>query len=312
MASDYAPTPVEDFLDPDHPTLFPRLTPEQIEYLAEIGTQLTFARGDVVFEHGQRETPLFVVQSGAIDVIDHAPEGDRYFTQCRAGTFAADISMFTGEPTLAAGYAAEPTSLVALPPEDVRRVVATTAELGDLLLRTMVTRREWLQGRGLGQQRLIGSRWSGESFAVRELLERNLVPFTWHDLATDADSRALIEGLGIGEAECPVLVRSDSVIRRATVTSVADELGLRAQVDGQSFDVVVLGGGPAGLADGGLRLLRGPQHARGRALRPGRSGGRERADRELPRLSDGPHRRRARPAGDAPGAKVRRRDLQRP
>src|SRR5919108_15781 len=242
MASDYAPTPVEDFLDPDHPTLFPRLTPEQIEYLAEIGTQLTFARGDIVWKHGQRETPLYVVQTGAIDVIDHAPEGDRYFTQCRPGTFAADISMFTGEPTLAAGYAAEPTSLVALPPEDVRWVVATTAELGDLLLRTMVSRREWLQGRGLGQQRLIGSRWSGDSFAVRELLERNLVPFTWHDLATDADSRILIEGLGIAEDECPVLVRSDSVIRRATVTSVADELGLRAQVDGQSFDVVVLGG----------------------------------------------------------------------
>ena len=96
--------------------------------------------------------------------------------------------MFTGEPTLAAGFGAEPTSLVALPPEDVRRVVATAAELGDLLLRTMVTRREWLQGRGWGQQRLIGSRWSGEAFAVREL-ERNLVPFTWHDLATDEESR---------------------------------------------------------------------------------------------------------------------------
>src|SRR3954454_19498044 len=248
MTSDYAPTPVEDFLDPDHPTLFPRLTPDQMEYLAQIGTPLTFARGDVVWEHGQRETPLYVVQSGAIDVIDHAPEGDRYFTQCRPGTFAADVSMFTGEPTIAAGYAAEPTSLVALPREDLRRVVATTAELGDLLLRTMVTRREWLQGRGLGQQRLIGSRWSGESFAVRELLERNLVPFTWHDLATDSDSRTLIDGLGIGEAECPVLVRSHTVLRRATVTSVADELGLRAQVDGGSFDAVVLGGGPAGLA----------------------------------------------------------------
>jgi thioredoxin reductase (NADPH) len=246
--SDYAPTPVEDFLDPDHPTLFPRLTPEQMEYLAEIGTRLTYARGDVVFEHGQRETPLFVVESGAIDVIDHAPESDRYFAQCMPGTFAADISMFTGEPTLAAGYAAGPTTLVALAPEDVRRVVATTAELGDLLLRTMVTRREWLQGRGLGQQKLIGSRWSGDAFAVRDLLERNLVPFTWHDLATDTDSRMLIEGLGIGEEECPVLVRSHSVMRRATVSSVADELGLRAQVDGQGFDVVVLGGGPAGLA----------------------------------------------------------------
>jgi thioredoxin reductase (NADPH) len=248
MTSDYAPTPVEDFLDPDHPTLFPRLTPEQISYLAEIGTRLSFARGDLVFEHGQRETPLYVVETGALDIIDQAPEGDRYFTQCRPGTFAADISMFTGEPTLAAGFAAEPTSLVALPPEDVRRVVATAAELGDLLLRTMVTRREWLQGRGLGQQRLIGSRWSGEAFAVRELLERNLVPFTWHDLNTDEESRVLLEGLGIGDAECPVLVRSDSVIRQATVASVADEVGLRAQVDGRSFDVIVIGGGPAGLA----------------------------------------------------------------
>src|SRR6266542_6047592 len=148
MASDYAPTPVEDFLDPDHPTLFPRLTPEQIEYLAEIGTQLTFARGDVVFEHGQRETPLYVVQSGAIDIIDHAPEGDRYFTQCQPGTFAADISMFTGEPTLARGVIAEESSILVLPPAALRALVASSTELGDLLLRTMITRREWLLGQG--------------------------------------------------------------------------------------------------------------------------------------------------------------------
>src|SRR5512132_630391 len=249
MTTDYAPTPVEDFLDPDDPAMFPRLTPEQVEYLAGIGGQQTFARGDEVFGHGQRETPLYVVQSGAVDIIDHAPEGDRYFTQCQERTFIGDLSMFTGEPTLAAGYAAGPTSLIALPPEDVRRVVATApADLGDLLLRTMVARRDWLMGRGLGQQKLIGSRWSGEAFEVRELLERNLVPFTWHDLATDEESRVLLDGFGIGEDECPVLVRSDEVIRRASVSSVADALGLRAQVDGQAFDVVVLGGGPAGLA----------------------------------------------------------------
>jgi thioredoxin reductase (NADPH) len=249
MTDDYSPTPVENFLDPDDPAMFPRLTPEQVEYLAQIGTQLTFARGEEVFAHGQRETPLYIVQGGAVDIIDHAPEGDRYFTQCQEGTFIGDLSMFTGEPTLAAGYAAGPTSLVALPPEDVRRVVATApADLGDLLLRTMIARRDFLIGRSLGQQKLIGSRWSGEAFAVRELLERNLVPFTWHDLATDEESRVLLDGLGIGEEDCPVLIRSDDVIRQATVTSVADELGLRAQVDGQDFDVVILGGGPSGLA----------------------------------------------------------------
>src|SRR5437773_11302394 len=117
MASDYAPIPVEDFLDPDHPTLFPRLTPEQIAYLAEIGTQLTFARGAVVFEHGQRETPLYIVQSGAIDIIAHAPERDRYFTQRRGATFTGGLSMLTAAPTRAAGSGGRPRSRVACAPD---------------------------------------------------------------------------------------------------------------------------------------------------------------------------------------------------
>ena len=53
-----------------------------------------------------------VVLSGAIDVIDRQPEGDRYFTQCQPGTFAADTSMFTGEPTIARGVAAEETTVL--------------------------------------------------------------------------------------------------------------------------------------------------------------------------------------------------------
>jgi len=120
------------------------------------------------------------------------------FAPGAAGRVAVSLRLLLGAKSsrlVAAGFAAEPTSLLALPPEDVRRVVATAAGLGDLLLRTMVTRREWLQGRGLGQQRLIGSRRSGEAFAVRELLERNLAPFTWHDLATDGKAARRAIGL---------------------------------------------------------------------------------------------------------------------
>src|ERR671915_259162 len=202
VMSEYTPpTPVEGFLDPDDPILFPRLTAAQIEQLAERAETLSLSPGEIVFEQGQREAPLYVVLSGAIDVIDRQPEGDRYFTQCRPGTFAADTSMFTGEPTIARGVAAEETTVLVVPPD-----------------------------------------------ALRELLERNLIPFGWHDIDTDAESRALLERLGIGPEECPVLVRTHNVLRRPTVTQVADELGLRAQVDQRTFDVVVLGAGPAGLA----------------------------------------------------------------
>src|SRR5215210_2045028 len=102
-----SPTPAEGFLDPDDPTLFPRLTEAHIERLAESAETLSLSPGDVVFEQGQRHAPLFVVLSGAIDVIDRQPEGDRYFTQCQPGTFAADTSMFTGEPTIARGVRSE-------------------------------------------------------------------------------------------------------------------------------------------------------------------------------------------------------------
>jgi thioredoxin reductase (NADPH) len=242
------PPPVPGFLDPDDPTLFPRLTAAQIEQLSERAETLSLSPGEVLFEQGQRDTPFYVVLTGAIDIIDRQPDGDRYFTQCQPGTFAADISMFTGEPTIARGVIAEESSILALPPDGLRGLVASSTELGDLLLRTMITRREWLLGEGYGNERLIGKRSSGDAFAIRELLERNLVPFSWHDIETDAESRALLDRLGIGEDEGPVLVRTHSVLRCPTVTQVADELGLRAKVDQQTFDVVVLGAGPAGLA----------------------------------------------------------------
>ena len=243
-----SPTPVEAFLDPDDPVLFPRLTAAQIEQLAENAETLTMSPGEILFEQAQRDTPFYVVLSGAIDIIDRQPDGDHYFTQCQPGTFAADISMFTGEPTLARGVIAEESSILALPPDALRALVASSTELGDLLLRTMITRREWLKGQGYGYELLIGRRSSGEAFAIRELLQRNLVPFSWHDIDTDAESQALLARLGIGPDESPVLVRTHNVLRCPTVTQVADELGLRAQVDQQVFDVVVLGAGPAGLA----------------------------------------------------------------
>src|SRR3954453_5259027 len=261
MSEYTSPTPAEGFLDPDDPILFPRLTAAQIEQLAESAEALSLSPGDVLFEQGQRDAPLYVVLSGAIDVIDRQPDGDRYFTQCHPGTFAADISMFTGEPTLARGVIAEESSILALAPDALRALVASSTELGDLLLRTMITRREWLLGQGIGNELLIGKRSSGDAFAIREVLERNLVPFSWHDIDTDEESKALLDRLGIGADEFPGLLRHHSVLRSPTVTQVADELGLRAQVDQRTFDVVVLGGGPAGLSTAvyasseGLRTL---------------------------------------------------------
>ena len=276
MSQYTSPTPVPGFLDPDDPTLFPRLTAAQIEQLAERAETLSLSPGEVLFEQGQRDTPFYVVLSGAIDVIDRQPDGDHYFTQCQPGTFAADISMFTGEPTLARGVIAEESSILALPPDALRALVASSTELGDLLLRTMITRREWLMGEGYGNELLIGKRSSGDAFAIRELLERNLVPFSWHDIDTDDESKALLDRLGIGADECPVLVRTHSVLRSSD--GHPGRRRARSARQGRSEDLRRGGArrGPRGIGHRRLRLVGGPFHAGHRALRPGRPSGNQR------------------------------------
>ena len=83
---------------------------------------------------------------------------------------------------------------------------------------------------------------------VRDLLERNLVPLQFHDVDLDPYADKILDWLDIARDETPVLVRYDRVLRNPSAAQLARELGLRAEVDGQRFDLVVLGGGPAGLA----------------------------------------------------------------
>jgi thioredoxin reductase (NADPH) len=74
------------------------------------------------------------------------------------------------------------------------------------------------------------------------------MPVRWYDVDTDDESAAMLDWLQIPREETPVLVRNRSVLRNPSAAQVARELGLRAEIDGERFDLVVLGGGPAGLA----------------------------------------------------------------
>ena len=58
----------------------------------------------------------------------------------------------------------------------------------------------------------------------------------------------MLDWLDIPREETPVLVHATHVMRNPSAAQVARSLGLRAEVDGQRFDLVVLGAGPAGLA----------------------------------------------------------------
>jgi thioredoxin reductase (NADPH) len=238
----------EEFPDLDDEVLFPRLSDAKLAWLAKRGTRRAFEPGDVLYEHGVRNAPFYVLESGRVEFVDRKPGKDVYIAEADSRTYIGDIAVFTGEPTISACVAAEPTETIVFDRAKLRDMVARWPEFGEQIFRTFLARRDWHTQRGQGVMRLIAPRGSRRSFEVRDLLERNLLPVRWYDVDTDDESARMLEWLGISREETPVLLHATEVMRNPSAAQVARSLGLRAEVDGERFDVVVLGAGPAGLA----------------------------------------------------------------
>ena len=171
-----------------------------------------------------------------------------------------------------------------------------------------------------GRRRARGRRRAGrsatasrkDSHELRDFLARNRVPARWLDVERDGEARELLHGRRRRDDRLPVALLEDgSVLERPTVLELAERLGVAGQPAQDHYDLVIVGGGPAGPGGRGLRRLRGPAHGDGRARGAGRAGRAVEPDRELPRLPGRPQRLRPRPPRHRPGAPPRRRAADR-
>src|ERR1700735_2679016 len=238
----------EEFPAPADEVFYPRLSEQKLAWLAKRGRRRTIEPGEVLYEHGQRDAPFFVLERGLVEFIDRKPGKNVYVAQADGPTFIGDIAVFPGEPTIPACVAVEPTDVIEFDRAKLRKMVAGWPEFGEHIFATLLERRAWHEAHGQGVMRLIAPRGSRRAFEVRDLLERNLLPVRFYDVDTDAEAAAMLDWLNIPASETPVLVHATDVMRNPSAAQVARSLGLRAEVDGQRFDLVVLGAGPAGLA----------------------------------------------------------------
>ncbi|MFD7861995.1 FAD-dependent oxidoreductase [Streptomyces sp. NPDC057682] len=114
---------------------------------------------------------------------------------------------------------------------------------------------------GETQTRVVGHRWSAPSFAVRDFLTRNLVPYRWL-LSDEPEGRGLLDAAGLSAADVPVVVTPDGKpLVRPSEQELAQRVGLSTAPSSDFYDLVVVGGGPAGLgaavygASEGLRTV---------------------------------------------------------
>ena len=105
---------------------------------------------------------------------------------------------------------------------------------------------------------------------MREYLARCRIPYEWLDPDSDADVESVLQAFAIEPGELPVVITSGTVLRRPTPGVLAEYLGLTVEsLPGRCFDLVVVGGGPAGLAASVYGASEGSHAGR----RDGRAGG---------------------------------------
>jgi thioredoxin reductase (NADPH) len=100
-----------------------------------------------------------------------------------------------------------------------------------------------------GGVRIVGHRFSRDSHELRDFLARNRVPARWMDVERDDEARELLRVVGVEDDRLPVALLEDgSVLERPTVLELAERLGVAGQPAQDHYDLVIVGGGPAGLA----------------------------------------------------------------
>jgi thioredoxin reductase (NADPH) len=97
--------------------------------------------------------------------------------------------------------------------------------------------------------RVVGHPWSARGHAIKDYLARNQLPYRWLDIETDAEAAALAASAGVDAVVEPLVVFADgSHLVGPSNAEIAERVGLRQRAALPYYDLVIAGGGPAGLA----------------------------------------------------------------
>ena len=102
---------------------------------------------------------------------------------------------------------------------------------------------------GASSVRVVGNHWNPASHTIKVFLSRNNIPYLWLDPEVSEEGRKLIEITDVGGSQLPAVFFSDgSHLLKPDIREIAEKVGLQTTADRPFYDLMVVGGGPAGLA----------------------------------------------------------------
>jgi thioredoxin reductase (NADPH) len=213
----------------------PSLSAAQLATLAVAGEERTAAVGDALYRVGDASYPFIAIREGEVAILDGA---GNEIVRHGASSFLGELNLLSGQTVFLTAVVTKPLRYVAVDRDALRALLFDDGPLSDLVLSTFIARREALQRvQGIGLE-IVGPRASEATMQMLAFVRANRLPFTWHEAAPpDGSEPPLVRLPGGSELQHP----SRGRVLRAL--GVGRELAPREEVD-----LLVVGGGPAGLA----------------------------------------------------------------
>jgi thioredoxin reductase (NADPH) len=230
--------------------LFPTLSTSDLQRIRRFGQEIRFAAGEKVITAGGPSPGMIVVLGGSVEITGRDAQGEAFDIVTHGpGEFLGETAQLTGRPSLVDGLARSDVRALLVPPDQLRALLISEAEIGERIMRALILRRVALIESGGGPV-LVGAPDNADMLRLQGFLTRNGHPHTTLNPDDDAHGAELVSHERAGPADLPLVVCTDgTVLRNPTNTALARCLGLLPALDPDHvFDVAVVGAGPAGLA----------------------------------------------------------------
>lgn len=256
--------PKQSIVETRRDQIFPRLDDAEVERLRRFGEERSYAAGEYVVRTGEVSPGLVVILSGEVGVSHREAFGPQLpiVTHAR-GSFLGELAQLSGHPALVDGQALTPVHALVISSERLHDVLVGEAELGERIMRALILRRVGLLEEGAGGPVIVGDPGNPDVLRLEGFLARNAHPHQLVDPAVDPQARTLVERFHVAAYELPIVVCPNGrMLRNPSERELARCMGLVRPIDpGKTYDAVIVGAGPAGLAAAvyaaseGLRVL---------------------------------------------------------
>lgn len=224
------------------------LEPDHVAAMRKVGTLVDFESGQLVQEPGAVTDLFHYVISGELEAVDPGTNARLGSATLGPGQFFGDLQFLSGGVSLAGSRAVVASELLCVPRVKMLHLMSEMPEMSDIIVTVLAARRRRAVEQSDGALTLIGSEISRDIRQVASFAARNRLPYREIEISSQ-EAQDVALACGLEKAQPAVVFGGQQNITPPTPQGLAAALGLDLAIGtDETFDVLIVGGGPAGVA----------------------------------------------------------------